>query len=230
MKTERLAMMTMVNLVPPSQRARLREREVARAWIAAGVAGVAALGVWFGVLQAGRVSDEQSHQRMTNAQSRLALVRADAASVAKQRLQLDNSLQAARAVGHHPKWTTLLALLDERRGESVVFTGLSVQERVSTPSEAATTQGRAARQQAERNASVPQRYAITVHGAAPSMRSVNEFAVSLEQVPLFSGVRTLSTGQDSRFGATPAVSFTIECEIAPTPAPPSAKPAEEPKQ
>jgi Tfp pilus assembly protein PilN len=215
--------MMMVNLAPPSLHASLRERSAARLWVSAGVAGFVGLGVWFGILQAGRVSDEQSHQRMTSAQSRLALVRADASSIAKQRLALDTRVQAARAVGEHPRWATLLALLDARRGDEVVFTGLSVQERAVTTTEAAGASGRAARQQAERTASVPQKYVVTIHGVAQSMRSVNEFAVSLESVPVLSGVRTTATGQDGRFGgASPLVSFTMECEIAPVASQPQA--------
>lgn len=207
--------MIALNLLPPSQRMRLAEARIVRGWVVAGSLCFFCLCVWFGLLQAGRVSDEQLHQRMTTAQSRLALVRADAASVARERLQLDNRVQAARAVGFHPQWSVLLQLINERRAPGIALVNLAVEEKAGVPApQVKEPQGRGARQAAAASSAVPARYEITLQGLAPSMRAANDFAVSLEELGLFGSVRTTHTGQDNRFAeAGSLVSFTLVCEL-----------------
>lgn len=215
-KRVQLPEMIALNLVPPTQIMRLREASIVRGWILAGCVGVAMLAVWFSALQAGRVSDEQLHQQMTTAQSRLALVRADAVGAANERLSLESRTEAARAVGFHPRWSVLMHLLNQHREPGVTLTRVSVKESADVaPSAPRSTRP-----------PVNHKYEVQLRGLAPSMRAANDYAVALEELGLFTSVRTTETGQDTRFSeAGSLVSFTLLCEIAGNKKKEDAKPA-----
>lgn len=213
MSTMQRPSMIALNLIPPSQRTKLLEAGIVRAWVVAGVCGLTGLGAWFGVLQAGRVSDEMLHQQMTTAQSRLALVRADASGVARERVQLDNRIQAARAVGYHPQWAVLLQLLNQHREPGLTLLRVGVAEREDQPM-AHASRGATSKPAKEKPLGGVT-YEVTLRGLAQSMRAVNDYAVSLEETGVFTSVRTTETGQDSRFPQAGAlVSFTLVCDLA----------------
>ncbi len=126
---------------------------------------------------------------------------------------LRKQLRAAEAVGRHPQWGDVLALIATKANGRVVISGLSFV--VSEPLRTGDAAAKASKAKTEgaKEAFDPRSATITLNGQAQNLAAVNEYVLALEDMNLFDQVRLKdATNIDNGSGLT-TTRFEIACRI-----------------
>lgn len=198
--------MIALNLIPAHVREATSNAKRLRVWskvlACVGVAASAAIGValtrdnpardaWAGVAEL--------ESRIEGRKRELASLRAKSSTLAKQ-------VESAGAVSNHPGWSSALALIAERLGDSLVLDScvLNRPREVRAPA----TPGAPAAKQVQVNLA----YSIELGGMATSQGTVHRYLADLQAAGLFDSVTLLET-RSRPLGDRTLVGFRISCEI-----------------
>ena len=125
--------------------------------------------------------------------------------------EAEAALQASRAMGNQPDWSTLLVLLAQKLGDEIVLDGckLSPLAEQEDPSGAKTASPKLSAKD------IPlgqRRYCLKLSGFGRTQTAVSQFVLRLEQIPLFEEVKLVKSNRQD-FLSSEAVGFEIECSI-----------------
>ncbi len=191
--------MMRVNLIPLERRHRMRCRVHLRGWILAGAAYLLLLGV--ASVTAGMAwarDDGPIRDELALVSEKLARSQSQHSAVRSELTETTAVLEAQRAVGDQPDWAILLALLDDIRGDEIVFRRILLSP---VGDEGRTTEQSAA-----------QIMRLVLEGYGRTQPDVSGFVLRLEQVVVFDKVKLIDTRREP-FLADHAVAFRVECMI-----------------
>jgi len=210
-----------LNLIPARRLEGQRRRRLHRRW------SVVCAGYTVVVAAAAATTLAVDSRSGSGVQSRLNAAGADldraSADVSRVRLELDQTnsvLRSSRAIAEQPDWSSLLALIAAKAGDSVTLKGCSVRPRQATSAAPAAKPGKPA-------PPPDPTLLVNILGLASSQTAVSQFAIRLESTRLFGRVTLLDTSREP-FAGTPLVSFRIECTLAEPVSPPGGTPAPRP--
>ncbi|MHC4293955.1 MAG: PilN domain-containing protein [Planctomycetota bacterium] len=121
------------------------------------------------------------------------------------------ALEASKAMGNQPDWSTLLCLLAHQLGDDIVLEGceLSPLEAGDAGTDISTILANLS------NKDVPlgqRRYRVKLSGFGRTQTAVSQFVLRLERIEFFDEVKTIRSNRQS-FRTAKAVAFQVECSI-----------------
>ena len=203
------------NLIPAGRLlARVRSRR-SRRWatvcIAYGLLLLAAYGVCYAVL-GGRDQGLTAELNATSGRIRHSGIAI--ASISNRLARVRAELDANRAVGNQPDWSVLLAMLSGSLQEDIFLRSCTLY-----PADSGGGQSPRAAELREKSDFLPagQRpYKFVLGGYGRSHMAVSQFALRLENQPLFDEVRVLKTSREPLL-ANSAIAFKLECSLGKDP-------------
>ncbi|MGQ0628788.1 MAG: hypothetical protein ACT4PL_11895 [Phycisphaerales bacterium] len=217
-----------INLIP-AERRRLRAlRKRLAAWSGG-------LLLWCGLVAAAgaiilasadsRARDD-AERRRTAAADALKLTESELATLRAAIDRAERAAEASDLVEDHPDWSTLLALINQRRGGEIALESLEVQRLVARPGTQPVIKADRPATRAKGEDPPPgEVYAIHLTGLALTVGEAQRFVVRLEESGVFDTVALHDTAPRALTGAE-VTSFRVECRIADR-ARPAATPAKE---
>ncbi len=201
------------NLISSARLLKKQYNKCLRRW----AAGCAAYVFVVGAVLAGCYFVWGSHDRalageLQAAESKVAEVAVEVDRLQQEVAKVKAALQASRAVGKHPDWSTLLVLLSRELGDKVVLKVCRLE-----PVGAGNHGGQIGLLDASKKPTVStplerRRYGLKLTGFGKSQTAVSQFVLRLEQFDLFEEVRLTKSNRRSFLNGQ-AVAFEIECSI-----------------
>ncbi len=201
------------NLISQARRLKQQWCKQLRRWII----GCAAYVFVVGAVLAGCYLVWGSHDRalageLQATENEVAEVAAEVDRLQQEVAKVKAALQASRAVGKHPDWSTVLVLLSRELGNEVVLKGCRLE-----PVGAGSRNGQVGLFDASKKPAVStplerRRYRLKLTGFGKSQTVVSQFVLRLEQFDLFEEVRLTKSNRQSFLNGQ-AVAFEIECSI-----------------
>ncbi len=120
--------------------------------------------------------------------------------------ELSRAVSHAQAVGDHPDWSRLLALVARARGEKVVLARIAVEPASAAPAERA--------QARTSDANARPAYELSLAGTGASQAAVSEYVLTLERLGLFESVTLVETrARATADGVQGVVEFSLRCRL-----------------
>ncbi len=192
-----------VDLLPRSCREALASRRRARVWaIVCGVYGALVAFSWLAA--SGPAPTLASELARANA---LTVVRErDLSQLRAEVKELARAVSQTQAVGDHPDWSRLLALVARARGEKVVLSRIALEPATLAPAERA--QPRAL------DATARPAYEVSLAGTGASQAAVSDYVLGLERLGLFESVTLVETrARATSDGVQGVVEFSLRCRL-----------------
>lgn len=125
---------------------------------------------------------------------------------------LRKQLRAAEAVGQHPDWGGVLAVVATKANGRVVLTGMSLG--VADTPKTADAAAKAAKPKAEgtKEAGASRTATIVLFGQAQGLANVTDYAILLEEMNLFDSVKVKDSADNSS-GTGGTTRFEIVCKM-----------------
>lgn len=123
---------------------------------------------------------------------------------------LRKQMRAAEAVGQHPDWGGVLAIVASKASGRVVLTGMSLN--VTDAPKPADAAARAAKPKAEgtKEVAAPRTATIILFGQAQGLAPVTDYAILLEEMNQFDSVKVKDSAESGDGGTT---RFEIVCKM-----------------
>lgn len=201
-----------VNLLAKSFADSSRQRVLMKRWTKGLILYVLLLGGLAAALFGGDSNRDELRGTSETLETKLTSRKRELSEQSGRASVLRKQLRAAEAVGQHPLWGQVFAVVAAKASGRVVLSGLSLT--VNEPpraSEAAASGG--AKTQGTKNTLNARTAVIVVNGRARGLSEVNEYVLALEDLGVFDQVRLKdATNVDSGTGPV-TTRFEVVCKV-----------------
>lgn len=165
-------------------------------------------------------------QQVELVESRAVEITARQATLRARLTELRRELDAARAIGEHPDWSLLLAIVEQSRGDRLEIRSIAVQPtNAPKPAPGGATTARTPVNVPVAAGPRPRRYLLRLGGVATDHSALAAFVLRLEGLGVFERVSLVDnrTGQqspDQPVNASALVSYMIEADLDDSPVAP----------